>query len=491
MGGGKNWTPASACEPQKIPPCPLLAPCGKKILPYFRSARMSLFDYVEKKEKKSEGNPGNEKEAVEGKKSTRRKAIRKAVKKPNPEPPDSEPELPEVRPLTISELTLRIKGAIERDFSEILVLGEISNLTTPRSGHVYLSLKDDSAQLPCVAWKNTVSRLNFKLQNGMEIIARGRLEVYPPQGKYQMILTHLEPKGIGVLELAFRELRAKLAAEGLFDPSKKRPIPPWIRTVAVLTSPSGAALRDFLQVLGRRTRRVDVRIVPVKVQGEGAAEEIAHAIGEVNRLRWADCIVITRGGGSAEDLWAFNEEPLVRAVAGSVLPTISAVGHEIDVSLCDLAADLRALTPSEAAERIAPEDSRLYQNLEQYRRFLEDRIERHLALRKDRISALLLHPGLKRPERFVEDRRRPVDLLEQALDRNTDQLLDRFRQNLAKHAASLQALSPLSIFERGYSITKKADGTLLRSTRELQIDETLYTRLKDGTIRSTVEEIGQ
>ena len=259
------------------------------------------------------------------------------------------------RPLTVSELTGQVKDLLEGAFPQVWVTGEISNCARPRSGHCYLTLKDDQSQLPAVIWRPTMARLRFELHDGLEVICRGNLGVYPPQGKYQLIVQEIQPKGIGALELALRQLREKLAREGLFDPARKRPLPRFARKIAVVTSPSGAAIRDFLEVLRRRWRGTDVLIVPVRVQGEGAGEEIAAAIDQVNRLRATiDCLVVTRGGGSLEDLWAFNEEIVCRAIYHSRIPVVSAIGHEIDVTLSDLVADVRALTPSEAAERVAP-----------------------------------------------------------------------------------------------------------------------------------------
>ncbi|MGL6196022.1 MAG: exodeoxyribonuclease VII large subunit, partial [Thermoguttaceae bacterium] len=305
-----------------------------------------------------------------------------------------------------------------------------------------------------------------------------------PHGKYQMIVSQLEPQGIGALELAFRQLRAKLETAGLFDPAKKRPLPKVVRTVAVITSPTGAAVRDFLQVLGRRTKRVDVRIVPVKVQGEGAAEEIAAAIQLVNLTKLADCIVVTRGGGSLEDLWAFNEEPLVRAVAASEIPTISAVGHEIDVSLCDLAADLRALTPSEAAERIAPEDTQIKLLLAQTRQRMDNSVERKLRLVQERFRAVEKHTVFLRPARIIEDRIKTVDSLEQNLDKSINRKLEIAKERFGKLAATLEALSPLAVFKRGYSITQTETGEIIRSAETVKQGDIIRTRLADGTITS-------
>ena len=408
--------------------------------------------------------------------------------KPRSEP-QAEPEIIVPEPISVTDLTQQIKSMLETGFAEFLVVGEISNLVRPRSGHLYLTLKDDGAQLPAVVWKTTASKLNFDLKDGTEIICRGRLEVYPPHGKYQMIVTHLEPKGIGALELAFRQLQSKLASEGLFRPENKRPIPRRVKTVAVITSPSGAALRDFLQVLGRRTRRVSVRIIPVKVQGDGSALEIVKAIETVNRLSLADCIVVTRGGGSIEDLWAFNEEPLVRAVATSMIPVISAVGHEIDVTLCDLAADLRALTPSEAAERVAQEDAQLAQQISFIRRALDDRIDKRLKIVNERLGSIERHPVFLRPQRMLEDRRRTVDLLEQSLDRTMDRKTEKLVRSLAEIAAGLDALSPLAVLSRGYGITQLECGEVVQSVAVLTSGQKIRTRLNDGTIKSTIDDI--
>lgn len=452
---------------------------------------MSLFDHLD-----------DEPELVDPPKAPKKKVAKKTARKKTVPAKKTEPaqELPpqSSEPVSVTELTARIRETLENRFDDVWVIGELSNLVRPRSGHVYVTLKDQGAQIPAVMWKTLTSRLKFELKDGMEVVCRGRVEVYPPHGKYQLIVTEMEPRGIGALELAFRQLHAKLAAEGLFEPQRKRPIPRWIRRVAVITSISGAALRDFLQVLGRRTHRLDVRIVPVKVQGEGAAKEIAAAIHLINTLNennirnekepFADCIVVTRGGGSLEDLWAFNEEPLVRAVAASQLPTISAVGHEIDVSLCDLAADLRALTPSEAAERIAPEDSQLRREFLRLRQSLEAALEKTLQVRRERLRALSKHPILARPEKMLEDRLRKIDLLEQSLDRAADRLLKSAKERVTQKAVSLEALSPLSVLARGYSLTQREDGSLVTDASTLQKGDRLKTRLANGTFESEVTQ---
>ncbi len=286
------------------------------------------------------------------------------------------------RPLSVWELTSQIKDLLEAAFPTVWVAGEVSNFARPQSGHCYLTLKDDRAQLRAVMWRGVAIRIRFDLHDGLEVICRGHLDLYAARGSYQLVIEDVVPKGMGALELALRQLREKLAREGLFDRERKRPLPAFVRRIAVVTSPTGAAIRDFLQVLGRRWRGADVLVVPVRVQGEGAAAEIAAAIETVNRLPpekgdilhlcaekqnvpffRPDCLVVTRGGGSMEDLWAFNEEAVVRAIAASRIPVISAVGHEIDVTLSDLAADVRALTPSEAAELVAPGGRRVGRRL--------------------------------------------------------------------------------------------------------------------------------
>ncbi|MDR2441269.1 MAG: exodeoxyribonuclease VII large subunit [Planctomycetaceae bacterium] len=404
------------------------------------------------------------------------------------------PVLPAVphEPISITKLTLYLRELIELNFADIEVVGQVSNLTQPRSGHIYLTLKDEESQLPAVIWKSTVSKFRFKIKEGMEVICRGRLDVYPPQGKYQMIINGLEPKGIGALELAFRQLHDKLAALGIFDPNRKKTLPKVIQNVALITSLSGAAVRDFLQVLGRRTKRVNVLIIPVQVQGNSAAQEIANAIQTVHRLalqRPIDCIVVTRGGGSREDLWAFNEEVLVRSVAASKIPVVSGVGHEIDVTLCDLAADIRALTPSEAAERIAPEDTELSQNLLQIQRQLDDLLEKRIQFYRNKLSFLEKQSALVLPERMIENRRRIVDLFEERLERSVDHRVQMAVQKFSKTAASLEALSPLAILARGYSLTETETGHRIQKINEIRNGDTIRTRLSNGVLKSIVTDI--
>jgi len=404
---------------------------------------------------------------------------------PVPQPPPTPPLLP----LSVTELTHQIRDSIETQFEFVWVVGQVSNLTYHRSGHVYFTLKDEGAQLPAVIWKTSVSKIKFKLKDGMEIICRGRLTVFPPQGKYQMVISELQPKGIGTLELAFQQLREKLTAEGLFHPSRKKPLPCAIRQVAVITSPTGAAIRDFLQILSRRTKLIDVLIVPVQVQGKGAAEDIAEAIRNVNQWDGIDCIVVARGGGSIEDLWAFNEEVLVRAVAESAIPIVSGVGHEIDVTLCDFAADIRAATPSEAAERISREDSDRHRELQQMNRRFHDLIERRWRIASEKLKSVIQHPIFRRPEQMIETRQYRLDVYEERLDRMMDHRFRSSADRLSKAAVSLEALSPLSILSRGYTLTETLEGHLLLGASNVQVGETFRTRFADGVVESRCTRI--
>ena len=273
---------------------------------------------------------------------------------------------------TVSELTARIKSTLERGFADVALRGEVSNLSRPRSGHVYLSLKDDAASIRAVLWKSDAQRLVFDLADGLAVQVWGKLSVYAPRGEYQVAIRRIEPEGIGALELAFRQTVARLAAEGLFDPARKQPLPRFPRRIVVVTSPTGAAVRDLLQVTGRRWPSAEILIAPAKVQGLGAAEEVAAALALANRVAGADLVIVARGGGSLEDLWAFNEEVVARAIAASRLPVVSAVGHEVDVTIADLAADLRASTPSEAGEVCVPDAREVAQQLDR----LGDRLAR-------------------------------------------------------------------------------------------------------------------
>jgi exodeoxyribonuclease VII large subunit len=365
---------------------------------------------------------------------------------------------------SVSELTARIKQTLKTQFAEVALHGEVSNVARPKSGHVYFTLKDDAASIRAVIWKSDARLLAFELTDGLAVRAMGALTVYEPRGEYQITVRQIEPEGIGALELAFRQRVARLAAEGLFDPGRKRRLPRFPRRIVIVTSPTGAAVRDLLQVTGRRWRSAEILIAPTRVQGEGADREVVAALALANRVAGADIIVVARGGGSLEDLWTFNEEVVARAIAASRVPVVTAIGHEIDVTLADLAADRRALTPSEAGEVCVPDG-------------------REVALHLDRLADRLRLAGQAQLAGARVQLDRLAERARQALHQG---LLNR-RHRLVRVAASLEALSPLAVLGRGYSLTFHQDGqTLIRSADEVQPGQIIVTRLAAGQITSRV-----
>jgi len=395
--------------------------------------------------------------------------------------------------LSVGELTRLLKSVVEEIFFDVCVVGEISNLSQPKSGHAYFTLKDETAQLSAAIWKSTTAKLKFDLRNGMQVVCRGRIEVYPPHGKYQLVATSVEPMGVGALELAFQQLQEKLAREGLFAPERKKRPPKIIRRIGLATSATGAAIRDFLNVLGRRTKRVDVVVAPTKVQGDGAARDVVRALTLLNDLRdelRLDAIALVRGGGSVEDLWTFNEEPVVRAIAASRLPVATGIGHEIDVSLSDLAADLHALTPSDAAARLVPEDEAFVRALDDWSVRLRRGVERRIETAGERLKRIAAARAFVAPAEVLTEKRRQRALdFERRLTAGVETALKKAELRTAEVAAKLDALSPLAVLGRGYSLTTRArDGRLLRSVVDAQVGETLETRVADGTVRSVVVE---
>lgn len=393
--------------------------------------------------------------------------------------------------LTVAQLTARIKNALEGEFPNVWVSGEISNHSRPQSGHSYFTLKDDQAQIRAVMWRSTASRLKFDLADGLDVICHGHIDVYAPRGSYQLVVDELQPKGVGALELALRKLKEKLAAEGLFDPAKKRRLPAFPRKLAFVTSPTGAAVRDFLEVLRRRWRGVDVLIIPARVQGDGAAQEIVAGIRLANRLSTPpDVLVVGRGGGSLEDLWAFNEEPVVRAIAASKIPTVSAVGHEIDVTLSDLAADVRALTPSEAAERVVPASEEIGARMRSYQQRLRHAAHRRVMLLRARFDGIANQRPFRRPFDIIQDRARRLDELSLHSGTAMRRMLREYSGELATIAGKMESLSPLAVLARGYTITQDAkSGGVIRSTARLRLGQSIVTRFATGAATSRVESI--
>jgi exodeoxyribonuclease VII large subunit len=395
------------------------------------------------------------------------------------------------RVLSVSELTGRIKGVLEGQFPSVWVSGEISNFSRPQSGHCYLTLKDDQAQLRAVMWRTAASRVRVELHDGLEVVCQGYLDVYAPRGSYQLVIQQVEPKGLGALERALRQLRERLAAEGLFDAARKRTLPRFPRRIAFVTSPTGAAVRDFLEVLRRRWRGVDVLVVPVRVQGDGAAREIAAGIELVNRLaQQIDVMVVGRGGGSLEDLWAFNEEIVVRAIHASRIPVVSAVGHEIDVTLADLAADVRALTPSEAAELVVPEAEEVAAYLRRQEQRLVQALRARAAAARAQLSALAACRVFRRPLERVLSLERQLDELQARSSRAISRRVEVAQSLVSAAAGQLDSLSPLAVLARGYSLTTRvAGGQAVLSARDVSVGEPLRTRLMDGEVIGRVEAI--
>jgi exodeoxyribonuclease VII large subunit len=390
--------------------------------------------------------------------------------------------------LSVSEITDQIKDLLEGNLPFVWVAGEISNCTRAASGHVYLTLKDDAAQLRAVIWKGTASRLRFELHDGLEVVASGPIQVYAARGTYQLTIEQLVPRGVGALELAFRQLCEKLRAEGLFATDRKRPLPRFPRRIALVTSPTGAAVRDLLQVITRRWSAADIVILPVAVQGATAAGEIAAALRSIAKIPGVDVVIAGRGGGSIEDLWAFNEEVVARAIFECPVPVISAVGHEIDVTVADLVADMRAATPSVAGELVVPHRDEVRQELDRIRHRLVTGLRGRAVAARSLLDSLASRRVLTHPVERLHDRARLVDELGLRLRRSMETIRERTRHELAAVAASLQALSPLKVLERGFSVTRtEPAGEIVRDASRLRPGDLLRTRFLRGEAISRVE----
>jgi exodeoxyribonuclease VII large subunit len=397
---------------------------------------------------------------------------------------------PGITVLTVSQLSEQLKATIDEQFPSVWVAGEVSNFSRPQSGHCYFTLKDETAQLRAVMWRGSAARLKMELADGLHVICRGRLDVYPPRGTYQLVVDELQPQGVGALELALRQLREKLSKEGLFDSDRKRTLPRFPKRIGVVTSPTGAAIRDFLEVLRRRWRGVHVLVFPARVQGEGATEEIVAAIRSANRAAPAvDVLIVARGGGSLEDLWCFNEEAVVRAIAASKVPTVSAIGHEIDVTLADLVADVRALTPSEAAERILPAADEMRELVTSLAARMRGALTARLLRLRAVVEAFGSRPVFARPTEGINLRARQLDDLATRLHGAARVGLRERQATLGAAAGKLESLSPLAVLGRGYSLTLDAkSGRLVDSADKLRPGQRIVTRLAKGQATSVVEE---
>jgi len=438
---------------------------------------------------------------------------------------------PQRKVFTVSELSTEIKNLLEKKFPDVWVTGEVSNFRGATSGHLYFTLKDASAQIRAVCFRNQARYLKFKPQDGISVIARGHLSVYEARGEYQLYVDYLEPAGVGALQLAFEQLKQKLAAEGLFDPARKKPLPVLPRAIGVVTSPTGAVIRDILRVLKRRFRNMNVTIFPVKVQGEGAAEEIAAGIEYFNKHPLADVLIVARGGGSLEDLWAFNEEAVARAIATSNIPVISAVGHETDFTIGDFVADLRAPTPSAAAELVVHRKQDFIDELRERVRRMGQVMRLRLSEAREQFTALRMHHVFQtmrarlgeRAQRVDEcivelnrlirekltdsreallhaaggivryDFRRLLKMKRAELDERGIRLQSEFarllverRNRLALFDSLLKERSPLTILHRGYSITRDAQGHIVRDAAQVALGDDLSIRLARGELGAAV-----
>jgi exodeoxyribonuclease VII large subunit len=398
-----------------------------------------------------------------------------------------------VRPFTVSALTTAVKARLEEHFPGVWVAGEVTNFVRASSGHMYFSLKDGGAVLRCAMFRAFNLRLKFDPRDGMAVVVRGGLTVYPQRGEYQLIVEELLPKGVGAAELALRQLKEKLLKRGYFDPKRKRPLAKFPRRVALVASPTGAAVRDMLEVLAARWPLADVVVKPSRVQGDGAALDIAASVQVLNRAHESDklrldAIVLGRGGGSAEDLAAFNEEVVAEAVYRSAVPVVSAVGHETDVSVADLVADYRALTPSQAITALCPDRSELLDGLTETHDRMREAVCHRVELLRTRVEAVARRPALRKPLDRVRDAEQRVDELSARLTRAARGAADRVRERVAAAADQLAGLSPLGVLARGYSLTRKSDSVqLIRSAAEVRPGDRLVTRLADGEVVSRVE----
>ena len=390
----------------------------------------------------------------------------------------------------IAEITREIKVLLEGRFPSVWVEGEISNIRRPGSGHLYFTLKDEDSQLQAVLYRGQAARIAFDLRDGLEVVAFGDISVYEKGGRYQITLSEIEPKGVGALQVAFEQLKERLRREGLFDLARKRPIPLLPRRIGIVTSPSGAAIRDILSVIERRFANVSILVSPVRVQGETAAAEISAAIEGLNRMGDVDVIIVTRGGGSLEDLWAFNEEQVARAIAGSGIPVISAVGHEIDFTIADFVADLRVPTPSAAAELVVAKKSELHERVRTLFSRIDSAARAAIADLRRRLMVCAQSRVLLAPENVVRQYQQLIDELDGRLGRSFRHRLELGRAGLAGLAGRLESLSPVSILSRGYSVLFRArDGAVVTGASQLRRGEVVRARLARGGFTATVDEI--
>ena len=393
--------------------------------------------------------------------------------------------------LSITQINEYIRARLDADplLGAVVVRGEISNYKMYPSGHHYFTLKDEGGALKCVMFKSSAARLRFRPENGMKVIAMGKISVFPRDGAYQLYCSAMTVDGIGDLHAAFEQLKAKLAAEGLFNPAHKKPLPKYPGVIGIVTSSAGAAVHDMLRILRKRYPLTRVRLFPVRVQGVEAPPEIVGAIRYANRYKLADLLIVGRGGGSIEDLWAFNDERVARAIYDSEIPVISAVGHEPDVTISDYVADLRAATPSNAAELGVPDQEALAQILDGYSGAMATSLSRQIKAGRQHLKALSDSPALRSPTGYLEQRRQNILLLKNRLISAQTQGIEQKKRRFVEQTAKLDAMSPLKVLTRGYAMAQKKDGTVLRSVGQVEIADEIAITVGDGRISAMVTDV--
>lgn len=395
------------------------------------------------------------------------------------------------KPITVSALTAYIKSLLETDehLMRVYLSGEISNLTLHRSGHVYFKLKDDKAVISAVMFRSSAARLRFVPQNGTKVVVLGRISVFEPNGNYQIYIDQMQPDGIGEMYLIYEQLKNKLDKEGMFDPAHKKPIPKLPKRVGVITSPTGAAVRDIINILSRRCKLCDILLYPALVQGEGAEADLLKALDYFDTQKNVDVIIIGRGGGSLEDLWAFNSERLAYRIYNMSIPVISAVGHETDFTICDFVSDLRAPTPSAAAELATPDQNQILQSLSKADERMWASLKKQYDFLKDRYLRLASSRALTDADSITETRQMIVDNLIERLCKNTSLKISRAENTFASAAAKLDALSPLKVLGRGYIVAQNQNAKIIKSALELDIGQSITLTLKDGRADCNVAKI--
>lgn len=392
--------------------------------------------------------------------------------------------------ITVTQINEYIRSMMDSDrlLNNLAIKGEISNYKLYPSGHHYFTLKDEGGALRCVMFKGNALRMKFRPENGMQVIAVGKISVFPRDGAYQLYCTGLVLDGVGDLYAAFEQLKTKLQAQGLFDPSHKKPLPKFPGTIGIITSSAGAAVHDMLRILRKRWPMTKVLLLPVRVQGVEAPGEIAGAIRYANYYRLADLLIVGRGGGSIEDLWAFNEEVVARAIYDSQIPVISAVGHEPDVTISDFVADLRAATPSNAAELAVPDQDNLRQTLDALSAAMATAMNRQIKMRRQHLHVLAGSAALQSPEGYLQQRRKTVEMLQNRLISAENMQLSRKNQRYIALTAKLDAMSPLKVLTRGYAMAQKADGQIVRSVSQVNPGDTVRVSLADGAFTASVTD---